>query len=188
MKNTLGILAAAFLIVAAIACNLDETSKANTLVDEANVLLRTANASVEKATKLSDELDSQLGKISDKSDLEDARKTAKDLNAEYDSMADNFKKAAEKFEEASKLKIKDAHKQYLETKAKELRIRSDYAIELKKIPTELIENDSKSQFQDVVSKTMEKVKAMTKEAQELSEKADKIVKDNPGVLEQSPKN
>ncbi len=99
-----------------------------------------------------------LPKIKGASDLEKARSVAKDLIKEYDIVIENFKKAADKFDEASKLKIKDKHKEYLELKAKEMKLRSDYTAEARKVPQTLIDSDSKSTFNDALKTQLAKVK------------------------------
>lgn len=184
MKNIFGIFAIVVIIVAAMACSSDDTTKANAVVDEANKFVAAANESVVKGGKLGDEFDQKVSAIKSKSDLTDARDLGKDLMKEYDSMVDNFKKAGDKFDEVSKLKLKDKHKEYLETKAKEMKLRSDYAAEMKKIPQALIDTDSKSEFTDKVTKLVAKVKTMTSDAQDLSDKGDKLVKENPDIMQQ----
>jgi hypothetical protein len=184
MKNTSGIIALVIVIMAAIACSSDDTQKANALVDEANAFLRTANASVANASKLGDDLDATLAAMKGKTRPDETGEVATELLKEYDGMAENFRKAADKFDEASKLNIKEKHKEYLETKAKELNTRADYSTELKKIPADLIRNDDKAKFQELLNSTMDKVQSLTKEAQELSDKADTIVRENPDVMQQ----
>ena len=186
MKNTIGVLSVGLLIFAGLACSAlsDDTAKANDIVGEANKFVTTANESVVKADKLATEFDTKVAAIKGAADLEKARSLSKDLIKEYDAMADNFKKAGEKFDEASKLKIKDKHKEYLETKAKEMKLRSDYTLELKKVPQKLIDSDSKTDFKDTLTAQLAKVKTMTSDAKDLADKADKIAKDNPDVLSQ----
>ena len=186
MKNSVGILAILALLVSGLACSAlsDETSKANGLVDEANKFVSTANESVTKASSLADDFDAILTKINGPADLEKARGIAKDLIKQYDVTIDSFKKAGEKFDEASKLKIKDKHKEYLELKAKEMKLRSDYTTEVKKVPQKLIDTESKSEFNDLMKTQIAKVKSMNTEAGELSDKADKIVKENPDIMSQ----
>ena len=111
MKNLTGILAVLILLCAGLACSGDDTTKANETVAEANRFVAAANESVVKASTMYDEFEAEVDAIKNDVGLEDARKTAKDLMPIYDSMRDNFTRAGEKFDEASKLKIKDAHKQ-----------------------------------------------------------------------------
>lgn len=184
MKNSVGIFAILAVLLVGLACSAlsDETSKANSLVDEANKFVTTANESVTKGGKIADEFDGMLTKIKKNSDLEKTRGVAKDLIKEYDVVIENFKKAADKFDEASKLKINDKHKEYLEVKAKEMKLRSDYTAEAKRVPQALIDSDSKNTFNDTMKTQLAKVKSMNSDANDLSDKADKLVKDNPDIM------
>ena len=186
MKNSVAIFALFAILAVGLACSglSDETTKANDIVHEANKFVSTANDSVTKGSKLADEFDEMLPKIKGASDLEKARSVAKDLIKEYDIVIENFKKAADKFDEASKLKIKDKHKEYLELKAKEMKLRSDYTAEARKVPQTLIDSDSKSAFNDALKTQLAKVKSMNSDASDLSDKADKLVKDNPDIMAQ----
>lgn len=184
MKNLTGILAVLILICVGLACSSDETAKANETVGEANKFVTAANESVVKAGTLYDEYEAKVDSIKGDDGLEEARKMAKDLMPLYDSMSQNFTKAGEKFDEASKLKIKDAHKQYLETKAKEMKLRGEYSAEMKKIPQALIDSSGEKAYREAVTTVIEKVNKMTTEAKTLGDKATQIQKDNPDVMQQ----
>lgn len=185
MKNTTGILAILMMIFVGLACSgSDETLKANEIVGEANKFVATANESVMKASTKYDEYESMVDEIKNDAGLEKARASAKELMPLYDSMSENFKKAGEKFEEASKLKIKEKHKEYLETKAKEMKLRGEYAAELKKIPQALIDSSGEKAYRETVGELSSKINKMTEEAKTLGDKAAQIQKDNPDVMEQ----
>lgn len=184
MKNLTGILAILILLCAGLACSGDDTTKANETVGEANKFVSTANESVVKASAMFDEFETKVDSIKNDTGLEEAKKMAKDLMPLYDSMSENFTKAGQKFDEASKLKIKEKHKEYLETKAKEMKLRGEYSAELKKIPQALIDSKGEKDYRDAASAVAEKVNKMTSEAKALGEKATQIQKDNPDVMEQ----
>lgn len=188
MKNLTGILAVLMVVAIGLACSGsfgDDTEKANGVVDEANKFVTSANESVTKAEKKVKEYDEKVGAIKSDAELKAAREFGKELFPIYDSMNENFKKASEKFDEASKLKINEKHKEYLETKAKELKVRAEFALELKKVPQALIDTENKKAYLEASGKIIENVKKMTKEATELGEKAEKIRKDNPDVMKQN---
>lgn len=184
MKNLTGILAILMMIFVGLACSSDETTKANETVHEANKFVATANESVVKAGTLYDQYRAKVDSIKNDTGLEEARKMAKDLMPLYESMSENFTKAGAKFEEASKLKIKDKHKEYLDTKAKEMKLRGEYSAELKKIPQALIDSTGEKAYREAVSTISDKVEKMSGEAKTLGEKATQIQKDNPDVMEQ----
>lgn len=186
MKNLTGVLAILVMIFVGLACSGgDETAKANDTVHEANKFMTTANESVVKAGAKYDEYEAKVEAISNDKELEAARTIGKELIALQSSMSENFTKAGEKFEEASKMNIKDAHKQYLETKAKEMKLRGEYSAELKKIPQALIDSASEKEYRQTASELSAKINKMTDEAKSLADKAKKIQTDNPDVMEQS---
>lgn len=184
MKNLTGILAIIVLILVGLACSDGlETDKANKIIDEANKLITTANENVDKAKNKYEEYIKKVDAIKDNGDgLEETRNFGKELFPLYDAMSENFKKASEKFDEASKLKVNPKYKEYLETKAQELKKRSDYALELKKIPQALIDSKKKKDYEENRDKLVESANKMIKEAKELDEKAEKIRKDNPEII------
>lgn len=184
VKNLTVIIPVLILICIGLACSSDESAKANEKVGEANKFVTTANESVIEAGTLYDEYETKVDSIKNDEGLEEARKTARELLPLYDSMSQNFTKAGEKFGEASNLKIKDAHKQYLETKAKEMKLRGEYSAEMKKIPQALIDSSGEKAYRETVAPIIEKVNKMTTEAKALGEKAAQIQKDNPDVLKQ----
>lgn len=185
MKNITGILAILMLLAVGLACSAgDETAKANGIVGEANKFITTANESASKVTTKFDEYETKVNSITNDKGLEEARALAKEMMPMYDSMRENFTKAGEKFDEASKLKIKEKHKEYLETKGKEMKLRGEYSAEIKKIPQALIDSSGEKAYRETVKPLIEKIQKMTGEASELEAKADKIQRDNPDVMEQ----
>ncbi len=186
MKNVTGILAVLVLIVVGLACSDGlETKKANEIIAEANNFIVTANENVDKASKKYDEFIKKVDGIKNNDEVDKVRDFGKELFPLYDVMSENFKKASEKFDEASKLKVNPKYKEYLETKAKEMKSRSDYAAELKKIPQALIDTKNKQDYEKEREKINENVKKMTTEAKELGDKADKIQKENPDIIKQN---
>jgi hypothetical protein len=184
MKNLTGITAILVLIIVGLACKDGfETEKANGIIAEANKFITTANENADKASKKYDEFTKKVDDIDSDNDLKDARNFGKDeLFPLYEAMSENFKKAGEKFEEASRLKVHEKYKEYLETKAKELKIRSEYALERKKIPQALIDSKKKKEYEEDRDKIKENADKILKEAKELDEKAEQIRRDNPKII------
>jgi undecaprenyl pyrophosphate synthase len=185
MKNLTGILAILMMIFIGLACSGDDTEKANALVDEANKFIVEGNKSVEQADSKLKEFDAKVDALKNEDDLKAARDFGKQLTPLYDSMKDNFQKASEKFDAASKLKLNDKFKEYLETKAAEMKKRSEYGNELKAIPKALDDAEGEKAYRDATATIVEKVQKMSKEAQELADKATKIQKDNPSIMKQN---
>ncbi len=186
MKNINGLTAILVLILIGLACSDGmETEKANGIIAEANKFITTANENVEKSSKKYEEYVKKVDGIKSNDEVDKVRDFGKELFPLYDAMSENFKKASEKFDEASKLKVNPKYKEYLETKAKEMKLRSDFSAELKKIPQALIDTKTKQDYEKERDKINENIKKMTAEAKELGDKADKIQKDNPDVIKQN---
>src|SRR4051812_5353445 len=118
MKHLTAIFALLTMIFIGLACSGgDETSKANETVNTANSFVNTANENVVKASAKFDDYETKVASLKTDTDLKAARDLAKELIPLYDAMGDNFKKAGDKFQEASNFKINDKHKEYLQTKA-----------------------------------------------------------------------
>jgi hypothetical protein len=185
MKNLNSVIAILVILAVGLGCSGDDTAKANELVDEANKFVTQANESATKVETKGAEFDRKVNAIQNNTGLEEARASGKELFPLYDSMKENFQKAAEKFEAASKLPVDPKYKEYLETKAREMKKRSEYSGEMRGIPQALIDSQGEKPYREAVSKVGEKVKKMLTEAKELSDKADKIQKDNPNLIKQS---
>lgn len=179
MKHLTSILAVLIVITIGLACSGDERGKANGLVSEANKFVTEANENVKKAEAKGNEYDSMLAKISTDKALNELRDFSKDLMKLYDAMQENFQKAGEKFEEASKLKINDKAKEYLGIKGNEMKKRAEYSAEIKKIPQALIDSKSKQEYVSDAQKYGANAKKMLAEANEMAEKANKLAKENP---------
>jgi hypothetical protein len=184
MKNLTAILAVLMLVFAGLACSGDETDKANALVDEANKFITEGNKNVDDADKKGKEFDTMVDQA--EGSKEDQDKITEFGNKEliplYDKMKDNFQKAGEKFDAASKLKVNDKFKEYLDTKAAEFKKRADYAESLKAIPKTLTTSKSKEEYNEAVKKDVENSQKLLKEAQDLGEKAKKVQNDNPTIF------
>ena len=186
MRNLTGVLAVIVLIIVGLACSDGyETDKVNAMIAEANKFIDTGNESVEKASKKYDEYVKKVEAIKSNDDVEKAKNFGKELFPLYDAMSENFKKASEKFDEASKLKNNPKYKEYLDMKVKEFKIRSDFALELKKIPQALIDSKKKEDYEKDRDKLKESSDKMLKEAKELGEKAQQFQKDNPNIIKQN---
>lgn len=185
MKNLTGIIAIIAVIFSGLACSGDDVAKANELVDEANKFLTEANKSVEKMDARGKEFDAKVDSVKSDDDLKAVREMGKEMLAIYTSMQENFQKSGEKFAEAAKLSVDAKFKEYLDIKAQEMKKRSEMSGELKAIPKALDEAQNEKAYKETAAKIVAKVKQMNKEAGDLSDKADKIQKDNPTLIKQS---
>ncbi len=183
MKNITAILAILMVIFAGLACSGDDTEKANALVAEANKAIVEGNNNFDQVKTKGGEFDQKVKEAQ----TEDEKNSAvdfgnKELMPLYNSMSDNFQKAGDKFDEASKLKLNEKFKEYLAAKAAEFKKRAELANAFKAIPKILSDSKNKNDYKEESAKIVEKVQKLSKEAQELADKATKIADDNPTVI------
>ncbi len=166
------------------ACTFYETGKANKLVDEANVAITEANSSVKNGQTQLIEIEQAIPKIESDDDLATQRTKAKAVIALFEKARDKFKEAGGKFEDASKLKLQDKFKEYLDSKGKEMKKRSDLVAALMEEPQALINSNSLEVYQKSVETIVSKVTGLKKEADELAAKADKIHDENKAIFKE----
>lgn len=165
----------------------DDSDAANKLVDEANVLINQNNELETKSGALSTEL---LGGVSKVNDQENYKKVNKSKFDELTGLSEQSVKllseAADKFEQASKLKLEDKYKEYLGLKVQEFRKRIEADKLVAPICKLFLEIKFDSKGVDVWNKGVDDYNVKTaefiKEADELSKKADQLAKDNPTVI------
>ena len=184
-RNVVILCVCALALGFAAACNFYETDKANKLVDAANTSIKDANDKAEKGINKLDELDTAVKQIEDEATLEKARATAKSIIADLEKAKDGFTDAGNKFEEASKLKLQDKFKEYLETKGKEMKKRGELAAALLSKPQALIDSTNQEDYQKKLEPVGAKVQSLQKEADDLAAKADKIYEENKAMFKQS---
>jgi hypothetical protein len=166
------------LLVVVLACSSgDETDKANKLVAE-------GNTAIDEGKKFFADAEEKKDRMlhTDVSHLADARAIANEAKKAYDQAEEKAKAGAGKFEEASKLKLGDKYKEYLALKVKEFNKRAELIATARSIPQALIDSQSRSSFISSANAATAKGDALNKEANDLSEQADKVQKDNPDIF------
>jgi len=118
----------------------------------------------------------------DVSQLADARATAKEAIDAYDKAKEKCKEASKKYEEASKLQIKDNFKEYLGLKVKEYDKCAELVETAKGTPQALIDAKSRPSFVSMANANNERVDRLSKEADELGAQSDKLQKDNANIF------
>ena len=168
------------LVAAVVACSTGmETEKANKLVDEGNAAVKDGKTFVTDA-----EAKKQKMLQTPVAELAEARTLAKEVIALYDKAEEKCKEAAKKYEEASKLKLGDKFKAYLEIKVKEYNKRAEIVETAKGTPQALIDSESQEGFTARANENNAKVDKLSKEANDLGEQATKMEKDNPDMFKQ----
>ena len=161
-----------------------ETGKANELID-------VGNKSVDEANKASTEAANKFGELfatENISEFPENRDSLKSKVAEttglFDKSITSLKTAADKFEEASKLKLDDKFKEYLTTMAQTYRKKAEVNESAKK--QALLLSDTSIDGPEALASKMQSLSEQTsklkKEASDLDAKAQKIQTDNPSIF------
>jgi len=177
-RNSDGLLALFLLIAAVVAC----TTSSNSEVAQANKLVDEGNTAVQQGKQFVAEAEDKKTKMLQMNvrQIAEARVIAAEAIAAYDKAAEKCKEAAQKYDEASRLKISEKFKDYLILKVKEYNKRAELVEVAKDTPQALIESTNRSSFIIRVNSNNEKVDKLNKEADELATQSDKLQKDNPG--------
>jgi hypothetical protein len=169
----------------AAACNMYETDKANKLVDAANASIKEANDKANTGTSKLQEMENAVPQIEDEQGLEKWRTEAKAIIADLEKARDGYTDAGNKFTEASKLKLQDKFKEYLDYKGKEMKKRGEMTDALIAEPRALIDSANMADYQKKAEAATTKVQSLKKEADDLESKADKIFEENKALFKQS---
>ena len=158
----------------------DDSERANRAVDD-------GNAEVEAGKKLSEEGLAKYMEAFDfeestgsSSDWEDRKQPAREAIDLLGKAVERFRKAADKFEEASKLRVDEKFKQYLSLKTQGLRKRAEQVEVVRNIPEMLLDEsikDSKSLLPKI-DEANERSQRLGKESEELESQAEKIRLEN----------
>ena len=178
-RNTL--LAIALLIGFVLACSStggDETDKANSLVAEANTAIETGNKAAIEAGKKNDRIFDEIKDDSFAEDKERLKTTAKEAVDGFTQGADKFREAAKKFEEASRLKINDKFKEYLQLKSQEFNKNAEQMEAARAMPQAVLDSADPDALRQKIRDNKARYDTLEKEARELSDKAEKVRAEN----------
>ena len=166
------------LVAAVLACSSGlETEKANKIGDE-------GNAAVAEGKKFYTEAEEKKQAMLQTNirQLAEARTLAKEAIASYDKAEEKCKEAAKKYDEASKLKISDKFKEYLQIKVREYNKRAELCEAAKGTPQALIDSESRSSFIARANVNNGRVAQLLKDADEIAGQAKKLEADNPDMF------
>lgn len=176
------------LVSIGLACGLDEqTDEANELVREGNAQIKAYNEHAEKSDTLFAEL---LG--DNLSKVEDLAAYKKENKAKFDELLNLFAQmeksdagSISKFEQASKLKLNEKFKEYLNAKILESKKRTDLNKIRALFVKSFLEEKDTARTDKLTEDYNKKADELSKEADELMKKADQIAKDNPAIIKTS---
>ena len=172
----------ALALLAAAGCNMYETDKANKLVEAAKAPIDVAVEKGDKAAKGLNDLAAGLEKMTDEGEMEHLKALAKEVIGDLEKARDGFNDAGNKFEQASKLKLQDVHKQYYDLRGKEMKKRGEMTGAVIAEPKALLESESADDYAKKLTAIMPKIQDLQKEADELKVKAEKIMADNKSMF------
>ena len=120
--KAVGLICVLVLVVGLAGCKFYETDKANKLVDAANVSIKDANDRADKGTNKLQELETGALQAEDQEAWTKWQTEAKTIIADLEKARDSYTDAGSKFLEASKLKLQDKFKEYLDAKGNEMKV------------------------------------------------------------------
>lgn len=163
---------------------MDQTDEANKLVGEATALIDQSNKIVLKSNDLFTEL---FG--ANLSQADDAEKYKRDNKAKFDELiaaSGEIEKSSNeiigKLEQASKLKLNQIYKQYLELKLQEHQKRLEGEKLTVPFIKSFLEIKDVEKMNELIEEYDKQTAAVEKESADLKQKADQIVKDNPNLI------
>ena len=175
----------ALALVGATACKIYETDKANKLVDAANASIKDANDKTQSGASKLVEMEAAVPKIEDEDGLTKWRTEAKTIIADLEKARDGYTEAGNKFLEASKLKLQDKFKEYLDAKGQEMKKRGEMTGALIAEPQALIDSNTREDFKAKADEVEKKYQDLKKQADDLEAKANKIYEENKALFKQS---
>lgn len=168
------------------ACSLDDqTTEANKLVDEANIVVRKNNEVSGKATDLFNEL---MGEnISKSKSADDYREKNKSKFDELVSLSEQSDKlgaeSVDKFEQASKMKISEEFKEYLEHQNQGLRKVNETRNLMTVYAKEFLQTKDADKINKQLNDYEKKRTDAEKETDELTKKIAQFEKDHPALFQ-----
>ena len=184
-KSSIWLIILVGVVSLGIAC--DQADEANKFVDEANATVTKSNEMGVKAANLTNEL---LGENMTKAeDLEEYKTKNKAKFDELLGLSEQAEKArneaAGKFEQATKLKVDEKFKEYLNIGIQELKKRAESdKLRTAFVKAFLAEKEAEK-IDSLVGDYNKNSAALAKEADDLGKKADQMIKDNPNVFKKT---
>ena len=181
MKRNLLLTAVMLAALFALACG--ELDKANKLVNEGNAAITDGNKFVQDAldknTQVKDGLSSDFPANKDT-----VRASAQEAIKGFEQAAAKYREAAQKFDEATRLKVDDKFKEYLQLKSKEFAKNAEQAEAARDNLKAVLDSEDGNALQAAFEKNSERLDQLDKEAKALNAQAEKIRQDNKDKFQQ----
>lgn len=176
-----------FMILATgltMACGLgDQTDEANKIVIEANKMIMEDN---QQTIASNAQLQQLVSEMSSADNFESYKKENKakfdDLTAKFSEMEKNETTIADKFRQASQLKLNEKYKQYLELKVQEFSKQTEATKLVNPLIKSFMETTDAEKINAQLDDYNAKYEAVRKEAEAIQSQSDKLAKDNPTLI------
>jgi len=185
-KSIGGVLTIMMLLIFGLkACDNAQIDEANKLVDEANVITEKKKELLAKSNELFIELlGDNLTKVEDIKAYKEKNKSKFDELINLTGQIERLgAESTDKYEQASKLKVSEKYKEYLGIKIQEIKKRTDAHKLVVPFIKEFLQTNDVDKINKLIDDFDKQNTDVTKEIDELSEKAEQFVKDNPKVFE-----
>jgi hypothetical protein len=174
------------ILLAAAGCSLlsdfgYQTEKANKLVLAANAALEDSRDRLSKNNPSLNEID-QASQAKTMSDFERLRSLAKETLPDIEKATQGYTDAAGKLDEASKLKLRDKYKEYLEVRGQAVRKGGELIETMAGMLAALVESNSPDDYQNRAAKLAQRIYELKKESEDLTAKANDIHEQNKEVF------
>jgi len=185
-KSIGGVLTIMMLLIFGLkACDNAQIDEANKLVDEANVITEKKKELLAKSNELFIELlGDNLTKVEDIKAYKEKNKSKFDELINLTGQIERLgAESTDKYEQASKLKVSEKYKEYLGIKIQEIKKRTDAHKLVVPFIKEFLQTNDVDKINKLIDDFDKQNTDVTKEIDELSEKAEQFAKDNPKVFE-----
>ena len=155
--------------------NDDQLKEANEIADEADSLAAKVNDAQSQAAKKEDDIKAE------KKDKARIKKLNDEAGTLYDQGSEDAGQAADKYEQASKLKVDEKYQEYLKLRAQQLRKQGAYLAALKEASPARADPKLKpgtKAYRDRIAEAKSRADRLKKETDEFKQQADKIQKEN----------
>ena len=164
------------------ACSSDEIDKANRLINVGNAAVNEGNKLLGEATSKTDRIFDLVNGSQSSADGDSVKGLAQEAADGFEKSAAKYREAAAKFDEASKLQIRDNLKEYLRLTSQEFNKRAELSDTAKGTPQAFMDSESVEALQKTVLEKKDRVDKLEREADELAEKSNKIKQENKDIF------
>jgi hypothetical protein len=170
------------LLLASLSASCNETEKANRLIESGNAAVIEGNKSLGEAVSKTGKLFDSISPEQFPEERDSIKGLAEETVESFEKSAAKFRDAAAKFDAASKLRIKDKLREYLQLKSQEFNKRAEQADVAKAAPQAFIDSNDAVELKQKADDSKARETKLEKEAADLVEKSNKIQQENKDIF------